>query len=190
MLRSLAFAFVFVSTLSAADTYAWWADPCTPELARSTSCQSGDAQLAQWAFEAWQRESNGALKFTKAESPERAHIRLHWVNANSGLYGETEPILVNGKRGANIYVVPSVAGPTDPLLRDAIVYLTCVHESGHALGLSHTRSFADIMYSFAYGGDIAAYFGRYRDLLHTRSDIALHSGISDNDRTVLRALYH
>jgi hypothetical protein len=94
--------------------------------------------------------------------------------------------MVDGKRGANVYVLPSVAPGSDPLLRDAIVYLTCLHESGHALGLAHTRNFADIMYSFQYGGDIPAYFQRYRGQLKTRLDIPAHSGISDADRVALR----
>jgi len=70
----------------------------------------------------------------------------------------------------------------DRLLRDAIVYLTCLHETGHALGLSHTAVFADIMYSFQYGGDIEEYFGRYRRKLETRGDIAKNSGMSGADR--------
>jgi len=41
------------------------------------------------------------------------------------------------------------------------------------------------MYSFQYGGDIPAYFGRYRKLLKTRADIAAHSGVSDADRVAL-----
>ena len=85
--------------------------------------------------------------------------------------------------GAEVYVRPSplpVNG--DRLLRDAIVYLTCLHESGHALGLPHTAVFADIMYSFQYGGDIEEYFGRYRRKLETRADIAKNSGMSPADR--------
>jgi predicted Zn-dependent protease len=71
------------------------------------------------------------------------------------------------------------------MMRDTIVYLTCLHESGHALGLRHTREFADIMYNFQFGGDIAEYFGRYRRKLTTREDIRTNSGMSPADRAHL-----
>jgi len=77
----------------------------------------------------------------------------------------------------------------DPLLRDTIVYLTCLHETGHALGLQHTAAFADIMYSFQFGGDIPEYFGRYRRLLTVRSDIRKHAGMSADDRKRIVQLY-
>jgi predicted Zn-dependent protease len=77
----------------------------------------------------------------------------------------------------------------DDLLRDTIVYLTCLHELGHALGLAHTRDFRDIMFFFGYGGDIVEYFGRYRTQLHARSDIAVVSGLSDSDVARIRAIY-
>ena len=70
---------------------------------------------------------------------------------------------------------------TDDLLRDTVVYLTCLHEFGHALGLAHTRDFRDIMYFFGFGGDIVEYFDRYRRQLYARPDIARVSGLSAND---------
>jgi hypothetical protein len=45
------------------------------------------------------------------------------------------------------------------------------------------------MYSFQYGGDIDAYFDRYRKLIMLRADIAKHSGLSDGDRLALRARF-
>jgi hypothetical protein len=196
VLRSILIFAAFATALSAAEEYTYWVDPCTPEAARATGCEAGDTELARWAFEAWQRETNGAIVFRKSEAPAHARIVIHWTNGQGSLYGETVPAVVDGEQGAIIYVLPDTRalGPGidaatrgDPLLRDAIVYLTCLHESGHALGLRHTRAFADIMYSFGYGGDIVAYFERYRQLLKTRADIAAHSGISDADRVAIRA---
>ena len=186
-MRTLLLIVAFAGLLPAAEEYTYWVQPCPTATALETRCEAGDPELARWAFEAWQRESGGAIIVKKIDTEEHARLRLHWANGNGNLYGETEPVLVDGKRGANIYVLPSVAPGADKILRDAIVYLTCLHESGHALGLSHTRAFADIMYSFQYGGDISAYFGRYRALLKTRADIAAHSGISDADRVAFRS---
>ena len=64
-----------------------------------------------------------------------------------------------------------------------------MHELGNALGLRHTRDYADIMYFFGYGGDIPNYFGRYRTQLTARTDIAKVSGLSAGDVTRLKELY-
>ena len=40
-----------------------------------------------------------------------------------------------------------------------------------------------------YGGDIVAYFMRYRDKLKSRQDIRKFSGLSAGDAAVLRLLY-
>ena len=183
------FAAVFlVCWLAPAASLRYWIEPC--ERAES-GCHADDPELAAWAMEAWQKASGGTLTLTKSETEPRAQIRLYWTGGRDGLYGETRPILVDGIRGAEIYVLPTVvpANEKDKLLRDAIVYLTCLHESGHALGLEHTAEFADIMYSFQYGGDIAAYFGRYGRALTARSDIRRHSGLSAGDQRQLAAIF-
>jgi len=187
-----------VAALHAAEEYSWWVDPCTPAVAKVTACEADDPVLGEWALKAWQRETSNAFELKKSISEEHARIRIHWAGGRDSLYGETQPAMVDGKRGANIYVLPNLnglgpdiaaAGRGDKVFRDAVVYLTCLHESGHALGLQHTRNFADIMYTFGYGGDIVEYFQRYRRQLLTRADIPAHSGISDYDRATMRALF-
>src|SRR5712692_3486092 len=160
--------------------------------------RESDRELAKMALDAWSRESSGKLKFTESKEREGALIRLRWISPTEGLYGETQRIEVNGKPGAIVYVMPQVSAQGEPLasravqdqlLRDTIVYLTCVHELGHAVGLSHTRKFEDSMYYFGFGGDILDYFMRYRNKLQSRDDIAKHSGLSTGDAEVLHNLY-
>jgi hypothetical protein len=158
--------------------------------------RNSDPELARWALAAWERTAAGIHFEPAAESA--ALIRLYWAEPEGGQYGETQPLNVGGQRGAAVFIRPDVASlgadiaaraKIDPLLRESIVYLTCVHELGHALGLEHTRDFRDIMYFFGYGGDIVYYFDRYRAQLRSRNDIAGVSGLSDADVSRLKVIY-
>lgn len=160
--------------------------------------QPHDPDLARLALEAWSRESDGRIRFTAARDEKSARIRVRWIPSDAGMFGETARLLVNGKPGAVVYVMPDASqlgrdiaarAEKDGLYRDTIVYLTCVHELGHAVGLPHTSAFEDIMYTFGFGGDLVEYFNRYRRKLKSRSDIERHSGLSPGDVRALRALF-
>src|SRR6266699_2336303 len=160
--------------------------------------RDSDRELAKMALDAWSRESSGKLKFTESKERDGALIRLRWISPGDGLYGETQRVEVNGKPGAIVFVMPQVSAQGEPLagraaqdmlLRDTIVYLTCVHELGHAVGLGHTSKFQDIMYYFGYGGNLLEYLMRYRNKLQSRDDIARYSGLSLSDVEVLRDKY-
>ena len=169
---------------SSGQSLRYWIEPCQ----QLNGCQPEDVELADWAFKAWERASAKSLQLSRVDDLRKAHIRVYWAGAREGVYGEARPIMVEGKQGAEVYVRPAAA-MDDRLLRETVVYLTCLHETGHALGLPHTANFADIMYNFQFGGDIAEYFGRYRRKLSKHEDVQGQPGMSDADRKRLLAIF-
>jgi hypothetical protein len=177
---------------TAAEIYSYWVQPCTEIIARQSACLVTDSELARWALDAWQTAAGPGLRFEAAAGGERAaRIRFYWLGGTTQLYGDARVMFVDGKRAVSIGVHPDLAqlgpeiaaaGKKDPLFRDTVVYLTCLHETGHAIGLEHTADFADIMYSFQYGGDILEYFSRYRRAIESRAGIRDHAGLSESDR--------
>ena len=167
------------------------------EGSAETGFKEGDRDLAEWALEVWGRQADPPVVLVPG-SEASATIRVYWVPAGAGLYGEMRRRLVEGRLAADVFVSPDTDGlgpeiaqkaRLDPLFRDTVVYLTCVHELGHAFGLPHTSAFADIMYSFQYGGDFVAYFMRFREQLEVWDDIGQASPFSTADGSAFSSLY-
>jgi hypothetical protein len=180
-------ALTFAFDDSPAKDLPYYIAPCTKAEAAS-GCVPGDDELSIYALEAWQQASAGKLKLHRVDDPLAARIHVIWASQFGGLYGEAEPVTINGKPGVRLAIRPVGRNVKDPLLRDVMVYLTVLHEAGHGLGLRHTREFEDIMYSFQFGGDLAEYFQRYRRKLTSRADFPKHSAISPADLAQLKAI--
>lgn len=162
--------------------------PCNKEAAVESGCLTGDDQLATYALDSWQRAAQGKLNLHRVDQPLAARIQVMWASKFGGLYGEAKPVMINGKSGVRLDIRPVGRNVQDPLLRDVMVYLTVLHEAGHGLGLRHTREFADIMYNFQFGGDLAEYFQRYRRQLASRADFPKHSAIAPGDLEQLNSI--
>src|SRR5690349_12155402 len=100
-------ALLFAGGLAAAADTSFWIAPCTNS---ATGSEPADAELARWALQSWESASQGKLHFVETKDQAAALLRFVWEAPAGGLYGETVPINVNGKRGSQIYIVNTTTG--------------------------------------------------------------------------------
>jgi hypothetical protein len=148
-------------------------------------------ELVRRALLNWQEASAGRLRFEESQEFEPAALRVFFAGSFPD-FGTANP-QVDAESGeirrADVIVVADPMG--DRLQRDLVVYLTALHELGHALGLAHSDRRGEIMYGFHGPEDAAWTFENYRGKLSSLEDIgsARASGITEADRQALAALY-
>ena len=160
-----------------------WVDPAHAPM-------GGDV-LVERAMKTWTDAAKGRLRLERTATKEGAGIRVHFFTRD-WRYGMTQarPDPRTGLiEEAEVIVAADADG--DDLDHRIVIYLTSLHELGHALGLSHTSDFNDIMYLFQQPGDGERFFGGFRRRLRTADDIgtAQASGLSGEDVRALQRLY-
>jgi len=147
--------------------------------------------LVERAMRTWTETADGRFTLAAAKGGERGAIRVRFASSGD-VYGETRPA-IDRRTGliSEADVVINADVPGDVVTQQIVVYLTALHELGHALGLPHTDDFADIMYSFRRPDDGERYFGAYRRKLRAIGDIGSPSatGLSPADVAALKRLY-
>jgi hypothetical protein len=159
-----------------------WVDPM--------QAPPGGDLLVERAMTTWTTAAAGRFTLQRI-GDQGAPVRVHFMSTDYR-YGVTAP-RVNPQSGRIERAEVQVAADAgrDILERRIIVYLTALHELGHALGLEHTDDITSIMYLFRLPGDGDRFFGAYRQRLKSADDIGSPSatGLSADDVATLRKLY-
>jgi hypothetical protein len=177
--------------LRAASPARWPPGRVVPFWIQKERARERNRELVRLALANWQEASAGRLRFEESEAFEAATLRVFFAGYYPD-FGTAKPQvdLASGEiRRADVIVVSDPLG--DRLQRDLVVYLTALHELGHALGLPHSERRGEIMYGFHGPEDAEWTFENYRGKLRSLEDIGKDraNGITEEDRRALAALY-
>ena len=150
-----------------------------------------DPAFVERAMRVWTQAAGGQFTLDTIAAEDAAQVRIRF-GTGEDLLGETTP-LVDRRTGFLAHADIAIAAnlPGDRLQQRIVIYMTALHELGHALGLRHSSAFDDIMYFFRRPEDPDQYFGAFRRRLRSANDIGSPraTGLSARDVEELRALY-
>lgn len=151
----------------------------------------GGERLVGRALEVWTTAAQGRVELRRVTSREAAAVLVRFAS-NETDFGETLP-LADSRTGLLVRAEVTLANDLrgDRLSQQVALYLTALHEIGHALGLAHQPDFASIMYRFRSPADGERFFNRYRVKLKSADAIGTPAatGLADGDIQALQALY-
>src|SRR5262245_15542554 len=147
--------------------------------------------MVRRAATSWSRASGGMLRFSEARSFPSLGIRVRFIRDDEN-FGEAVPYVdAETQRIVRADIVLQLDPSGDVLRQQIVVYLSALHELGHALGLKHVTTFGDVMYQFRSPADPDRYFTGYRRIVRSETGIgsAAASGLTPRDVAALRVLY-